>query len=415
MNAFRLFLAVLALADARSGTARARSAAPASWPDSSHRRFLRILLDDTSANPPAVPPADPPADPPAVPPADSAGVIEGGISVERCIESDVLGIYSGSFVLSDVFKVEDTRVECCQLCVATSGCLSWDYCQLADGCTLPETLVKIQSPLQKEGGEVDIAVNGTQTGRNGATTLPYQACVLNARPVVAELAESKRFSGDGARFGFFSATVERRFLPYLSGFKASEGKNISTEYDFPCGYSPQKERCEVIGSIPEVSGICSSDPRCRGFVFNAVERLGVLKGGDGASLLTEDVFVDDPNSVVYALTAKGQEAQLGSQATPSTTTSSSSNLWIILISVLGGVAVLAIAAVTVTMIVLSRRGEALQKSAESYSWYVAALSDVEYEIDGSGERGQANEVATTEEPTDEVATTEEPTDDHHQQ
>ena len=410
MNAFRFFLAVFFLALA-SGTARARSAAPASWPDSSHRRFLRLLLEDTSA------------DPPADPPAPSAGVIEGGISVERCIESDVLGIYSGSFVLSDVFKVEDTRFKCCQLCVATSGCLSWDYCQLADGCTLPDTLVKIQSPLQKEGSEVDIAVNGTQTGGNGATTLPYQACVLSARPVEAELAESKRFGGDGTRFGFFSATVERRFLPYLSGFKASEGKNISTEYDFPCGYSPQKERCEVIGSIPEVSGICSSDPRCRGFVFNDVERLGVLKGGDGASLLTEDEFVDDPNSVVYALTAKGQEAQLGSQKKPSTT-SSSSNLWIILVSVLGGVAVLAIAAVTITMVVLSRRGEALQKSAESYSWYLTALQytdanmesteegmdGMESPIGGSGERGQANEVAP---PT---TTTEEPNDvDHHQQ
>ena len=40
-------------------------------------------------------------------------VIEGGISVERCAESNVLGIYSGAFLLPDVYKVEQSTYDCC--------------------------------------------------------------------------------------------------------------------------------------------------------------------------------------------------------------------------------------------------------------------------------------------------------------
>ena len=292
-----------------------------------------------------------PNDPPSSGNATTSSVIEGGISVERCVERSVLGIYSGSFVLPEVFRIVDSRDSCCQLCVGTPDCSAWDFCQSAKGCDLPEPLVKIQSPLQEGGSEVVVT---------NSESLPYQSCVLTSRILDASDAlEDKAFDGNGTQFGFFSATVERRFLPYLSGFKASEGKNVSAEYDFPCGYSPQKDRCEIVGTIPEVAGICSSDLRCRGFVFDGSQMIGVLKGGETVELFTGEEYVDDPTAVVYALAASGAEAQ---QETPSP--SSSSNLWIILISVLGGVAILSIAAVTITMVILSRRCGEIQKCVQ---------------------------------------------------
>jgi hypothetical protein len=90
--------------------------------------------------------------------------------------------------------------------------------------------------------------------------------------------------------------------------------------------------------------------------------LGILKGGDASTLFTGEEFIDDPATVVYALTPKGLEVQQGDQ-TPS---SSTSTLWIILVSVLGGVALLSIIAVTITMIVLSKRYGELQKSSQSF-------------------------------------------------
>ena len=294
-------------------------------------------------------------------------VIEGGISVEKCAESNVLGLYSGAFLLPDVYKVEDSMYRCCERCVEASECAAWDYCTRAKGCKPPGGLVKQQSPLQREGAETGISVNGTSSSFEvipvdasaDNSTLPYGACVLTSRLLSADLAATKEDGGSGARFGFFSGTVERLFLPYLNGFTVTEGKDIAEEYDFSCGYSPRKLRCEILGTIPEVAAICSADPRCKGFVYSQTEGLGVLKGGEGAYLFTDEELYNS-DGVVYALTREGQ---LGVVVDPET--SSSSNLWIILISVLGGVAILSIAAVIITMYVLSQRYDKL-KSSESY-------------------------------------------------
>ena len=300
-------------------------------------------------------------------------VIEGGISVERCAESNVLGIYSGAFLLPDVYKVEQSTYDCCGLCVEASKCVAWDYCTRPEGCKPPEGLVKQQSPLQKEVIEIVIPVNGTTPSASGSrdepnenSRVPYGACVLTTRLLSAEVAATKEYGGAGERFGFFSGTVERLFLPYLNGYNVTDGMDIPAEYDFPCGYSPRKQRCEILGTIPEVAAICSADPRCKGFVYSESEGMGVLKGGDGSNLFSGEEFYDS-DGIVYALTASGQQAQQGAVGGLAPSPSSSpSNLWIILISVLGGVAILSIAAVTITMFVLGQRYDKLQKSSDSY-------------------------------------------------
>ena len=314
------------------------------------------------------------------------GVIEGGVSVEKCVESSVLGLYSGAFLLPDVYKVEQSMYRCCELCVEAAECAAWDYCARAKGCKPPGGLVKQQSPLQKEGAEAGVSVNGTssfsaspESQSEANSTVPYGACVLTTRLLPAEVAATKEDDGLGGKFGFFSGTVERLFLPYLNGFNVTEGKDITTEYDFLCGYSPRKQRCEILGTIPEVAAICSADPRCKGFVYSQAERMGVLKGGEGAYLFTGEEFYDS-EGIVYALTLEGQQ---GVAITP--TSSSSSNLWIILISVLGGVAILSIAAVIITMYVLSQRYDKLQKSSESYlerrESYLIALHEDRGQVD----------------------------------
>ena len=328
--------------------------------------------------------------------ANTANIIEGGVSVKRCVESNVLGLYSGSFLLPEVFEVVQSMSDCCALCSDTRYCAAWDYCTEKEGCKLPEALVKQQSPLQKGGSEFVIPMNGTSDSSNSddaddlpesskGSTMPFGACVPTSRLVSPEVAATKENDGKGARFGFFSATVDRLFLPYLSGFSVIEGKNISAEYDFPCGYSPREQRCEIIGTIPEVAAICSADPRCKGFVYSDQDGMGVLKGGEGTDLFSGEDF-DDAQSVVYALTLQGQQAaqgQLGQDPTSSSSSSSPSNLWIILISVLGGVAILSIAAVILTMIILSKRCDKLQKSSESYLTTISEGAMLEFHRSGS--------------------------------
>jgi hypothetical protein len=285
-------------------------------------------------------------------------VIEGGISLERCVESQVLGMYSGAFILDGLYTPESSVDDCCFLCANTPTCVAWDYCLDDPGCLIPDPLLK---------GDAPSTMNATELFVNGSA-VPSGACVLLSREVKKELVEDKPFSGEGRQFGFYSSVLQEKFLPYINGYKTTQDKNIPDQYDFRCGYSPRKSRCEIVGTIPEVAAICSADTRCRGFVFSESETdsVGILKGGEvDAPLFTGEDFVDDPSSIAYALTASGLESQRGDQTAVE---SSSSNLWIILVSILGGVALLSIVAVTTTMIWLSQRYVKLKEEAEWSGW-----------------------------------------------
>jgi hypothetical protein len=145
--------------------------------------------------------------------------------------------------------------------------------------------------------------------------------------------------------------------------------NISATYDFTCGYSPTKTRCEIYGSASEISDICSADPRCKGFVFlpsitgDSSQNLGILKRGPtGGGLIEEDELIQDPQSNVYVLTEQGLEAK--SPVEKSNGGSSNTVLWIVLPTI-AGVLIIAMVAIMLTFALMTRtHGKALRRVEE---------------------------------------------------
>ena len=264
----------------------------------------------------------------------SSLIIEGGIQVEQCTAEENTIILGGSFVLPEYFVSVDGVTECCKACARQEECNSWNYCTNEDGCTVPDLLEDV------------LAVNALMNA-----TLPQQSCILLSK----RSADATSDKGKQRNKDYSSGQIQRVFLPSMSGYDTNSGKNISSEYDFTCGFSARKSRCEVVGSVTEIAAICSADARCRGFVYgmnSTGDTFGVLKGGDrNMQPFTEAAFEDDPSWTVYSLTEQGLEAQQG----PQESSSSSLDLWIILISVIGGVCLVCILVVTVTFVVMSKR------------------------------------------------------------
>lgn len=281
-------------------------------------------------------------------------IIEGGIQVEQCtVDKDTI-LLSGSLVLPEIFVLVDGVTQCCTACAGQEKCNSWNYCTSEDGCSVPDLF---------DDASTSVALINA--------TVPEKSCILLAikRSSAAEVSDK----GKQPSKEYFSGQVQRIFLPSMTGYSTNSGKNISSTYDYTCGYSPKKPRCEIAGSVAEVSSICTADSRCRGFVYGVNntangETIGVLKGGDPTmGLFTEETLEDDPSWTVYALTEQGLEAQ---QVTEQSS-SSSIDLWIILVSVIGGVLLVSIVAATCTFAIMSKRYSKAVKE-NTLAWQLAA-------------------------------------------
>ena len=274
--------------------------------------------------------------------------------MEQCTVEEDTVVLTGSFVLPEIFVSVDGVTECCKTCARQVECNSWNYCTNTDGCSVPDLFENISASRA--------LVNAT---------VPEQSCILLSKKT-ADATDNK---GKEPSTEYSSGQIQRVFLPSMSGYSTNSGKNISSAYDFSCGFSAKKTRCEVVGSVTEIAAICSADARCRGFVYgvnSTGETFGVLKGGDrDMNVFTEDGFEDDPSWTVYALTERGLEAQ----QIPDESSSSSSDLWIILISVIGGVFLLSIIAVTLTFVIMSKRyTKAVQDNTTA--WHIAQTEEI---------------------------------------
>lgn len=263
-------------------------------------------------------------------------VIEGGIEVEQCVVEKNTVLLTGSFVLPEIFVQAGEIEDCCKACAGEKQCNAWNYCINTEGCEVPD--------LFDDSASSRALLNAT---------VPEQSCILLSKKPSSEVSEK----GKQSTTDYFSGQIQRKFLPSIAGYSTNSGKNISDSYDYTCAYSPKKKPCEVSGSVSEVSSMCSADSRCRGFVYGVNssgngDTIAVLKGGDAnMDLFSDETMVDDPSWTVYALTEQGLEAQQVDQES----SSSSVDLWIILISVLGGVLVLSILVVTITFAVMTKR------------------------------------------------------------
>lgn len=281
-------------------------------------------------------------------------IIEGGIQVEQCTVEDDTILLTGSFVLQEIFVRVDGITECCKTCANQKECNAWNFCTNEQGCSVP-----------------DLFENITASRALVNATVPVQSCILLSKKSSDTSDKGRRPSTE-----YSSGQIQRVFLPSMPGYNTNSGKNISSDYDFACGFSSKKTRCEVVGSVTEIAAICSADTRCRGFVYgvnSTGETFGVLKGGDrDMKVFTEDGLEDDPSGTVYTLTEQGLE----SQQPPSESSPSSTDLWIILVSVIGGVFLLSIVAITLTFVIMSKRyTKAVQDNTTA--WQLAQNVDIE--------------------------------------
>jgi hypothetical protein len=281
-------------------------------------------------------------------------IIEGGTLVRGCSVQQNSTTVFGSTILSTIYEVKPSIRECCSACLEARDCNAWDFCTSNSGCLIPASL--------------NISAEFRASNPRETISIPGNACILIA----------KRASDPGTRplipdNDFTSGEIQRLFLPSISGYATYIGKTVPDQYDFACGYSPLKSRCEIYGTIPEISSICTADLRCRGFVYvnsyNSSEKanLGILKGGaTDMGLLTEADLTNDAFTTTYALTMKGLESQ---QPVPES--SSNSNLWIILVSTIGAVLIVSLAVVIITFIVMTKK---YQKAAQDHMEFASAQS-----------------------------------------
>ena len=289
-------------------------------------------------------------------------IIEGGTLVRGCSVQQNTTTAFGSTILSTIYAVKPSIRECCSACLEARDCNAWDFCTSKSGCLIPASLNTSAAFRASDSGET--------------ISIPGNACILIAKRVSDPGTKPLKPDSD-----FTSGEIQRLFLPSISGYAMYIGKTVSDQYDFSCGYSPLKPRCEIYGTIPEIASICTADLRCRGFVYmnsyNSSEKanLGVLKGGaTDMGLLTEEDLMNDAFTTTYALTMKGLESQ---QPVPES--NSNSNLWIILVSTIGAVLIVSLAAVIVTFIVMTKK---YQKAAQDHMEFASAQSS-ELQFGGS--------------------------------
>ncbi|KAI8102802.1 hypothetical protein M9434_005595 [Picochlorum sp. BPE23] len=279
----------------------------------------------------------------------SVQVIQGGILVTGCSIIDNSTVLSGTTIIPRLYTIAGSRRGCCATCARRDGCNAWNFCMHPSGCRVPDRLNVTAFPETPDD----------------VSRVPYKACILlSKRP--ASSSSSEFFEKDS---DFSSGQMSRMFMPSISGYRTFPSMNISATYDFTCGYSPTKTRCEIYGSASEISDICSADPRCKGFVFlpsitgDSSQNLGILKRGPtGGGLIEEDELIQDPQSNVYVLTEQGLEAK--SPVEKSNGGSSNTVLWIVLPTI-AGVLIIAMVAIMLTFALMTRtHGKALRREEE---------------------------------------------------
>eukprot|EP00889_Picochlorum_renovo_P002724 jgi/Picre1/29754/NNA_005136.t1 len=255
----------------------------------------------------------------------SVQVIQGGILVTGCSIIDNSTVLSGTTIIPRLYTIAGSKRGCCATCARRDGCNAWNFCMHPSGCRVPDRL----------------NVTAFAETPDDVSRVPYKACILlSKRP--ASSSSSEFFEKDS---DFSSGQMSRMFMPSISGYRTFPSMNISATYDFTCGYSPTKTRCEIYGSASEISDICSADPRCKGFVFlpsitgDSSQNLGILKRGPTGE--------------------QGLEAK--SPVEKSNGGSSNTVLWIVLPTI-AGVLIIAMVAIMLTFALMTRtHGKALRR------------------------------------------------------
>lgn len=296
-------------------------------------------------------------------------VIQGGILVTGCSILDNSTVLSGTTVLPGLYTIAGSKRGCCAVCARRDGCNAWNFCMQPDGCSVPDRL----------------NVSAFAEAPEDVSRVPYKGCILLSKRPASSSSELLEDDSD-----FSSGQMSRMFMPSISGYRTFPSRNISASYDFTCGYSPTKDRCEIYGSASEISDICSADPRCKGFVFlpsisgDSSQNLGILKRGPtGGGLIEEDELIQDPQSNVYLLTEQGLVAK--SPVESSSGSSSNTVLWIVLPTI-AGVLIIAMVAIMVTFACMARtqtkalhREEVVEEEDEVEDEEVEVVDEVEDE------------------------------------
>ena len=271
-------------------------------------------------------------------------IIDGGTIVRECVVRQNLTVLSATTLLSGTSNIQPSRTACCSSCFDMAECKAWSYCEQREGCDLPS---QFTSNL----------INSTIL--NGS--LPYQGCrLLDFRGSFSNLNESSELVARNVPF--VSGRRVELLLPAIPGYMVFPNKDLGGQFNYPCVFSPNSQRCQVFGSVSEISDICNADPRCSGFIFipavsGAGEQdFGVLKGGASTDVIPMEAL--QPNSLAntYLLTEDGFERNRETNDSDSGT----DILWIILPTIAGAL-LLAMLVATVFFAVLSKRHEQMFK------------------------------------------------------
>jgi len=271
-------------------------------------------------------------------------VIDGGTVVRECVVRQNLTVLSATTLLPGGKNIQPSRTACCSSCFDMTECKAWSYCEQREGCKLP---TQFTSNL----------INSTFL--NGS--LPYQGCrLLDFKGSFSNLNESSELVARNVPF--ISGRRVELLLPAIPGYMVFPNKDLGGQFNYQCVFSPNSQRCQVFGSVSEISDICNADPRCSGFIFipavsGAGEQdFGVLKGGSRTDVIPLDAL--QPNSLAntYLLTEDGFERNREANESDSGT----NILWIILPTIAGAL-LLAMLVATVFFAVLSKRHEHMFK------------------------------------------------------
>lgn len=271
-------------------------------------------------------------------------VIDGGTIVRECVVRQNLTVLSATTLLPGRENIQPSRTACCSSCFEMAECKAWSYCEQRVGCELPSQFTSnlINSAL----------LNGS---------LPYQGCrLLDFKGSFSNLNESSELVARNVPF--VSGRRVELLLPAIPGYMVYPNEDLGGQFNYPCVFSPNSQRCQVFGSVSEISDICNADPRCSGFIFIPAvsgvgeQDFGVLKGGASTELISIDAL--QPNSLAntYLLTEDGFERNREANDSDSGT----NILWIILPTIAGAL-LLAMLVAAVFFAVLSKRHEQMFK------------------------------------------------------
>jgi hypothetical protein len=277
-------------------------------------------------------------------------IIDGGTIVRECVVRQNLTVLSATTLLSGVKNIQPSRTACCSSCFDMAECKAWSYCEQIEGCDLP---TQFTSNLINSS-----VLNGS---------LPYHGCrLLDFRGSFSNLNESSELVARNVPF--VSGRRVELLLPAIPGYMLFPNKDLGGQFNYPCVFSPNAQRCQVFGSVSEISDICNADPRCSGFIFipavsGAGEQdFGVLKGGASADIISMEAL--QPNSLAntYLLTEDGFERNREGNDSESGT----NILWIILPTIAGAL-LLAMLVATVFFAVLLKRHARMVKGHKEQS------------------------------------------------